>query len=115
MLESILQPINQLNASNSMIESSILQNSIQSLGGYMAQQSSIVIQNKKTSKLFFCLSLIKIHRDKKVERGAVIKALGICTRFAFLLNTYRPVLQVVLDSLVSCRTEKQEGLILSEL
>ncbi|RHZ56867.1 hypothetical protein Glove_396g3 [Diversispora epigaea] len=52
--------------------------------------------NEQEKPLLYALNLVRTRHDKEARRGAVVKAMAICTRHQYL-HIYKPVLLLALD------------------
>ncbi|KAH7913559.1 docking domain of Afi1 for Arf3 in vesicle trafficking-domain-containing protein [Hygrophoropsis aurantiaca] len=64
------------------------------------QQSS----NEAQPELLYVLNLVRTKHDKSVRRGAVVKAMAICTRHPFI-QIFKPVLLLALDDYFSAPSQ----------
>jgi hypothetical protein len=64
----------------------------------------------KTGPFLYCINLVRKKDDPTVKRGAVVKAMCICSQYNFL-EAFRPLLIIALDNYY----EKQDPAILSDL
>ncbi|KIJ32139.1 hypothetical protein M422DRAFT_783555 [Sphaerobolus stellatus SS14] len=63
----------------------------------IADADSVVTDNdQEESELLYVLNLVRTKHDKSLRRGAVVKALAICTRHPFI-QLFKPVLWIALQ------------------
>ncbi|ETW77958.1 hypothetical protein HETIRDRAFT_388025 [Heterobasidion irregulare TC 32-1] len=55
-------------------------------------------------ELLYVLNLVRTKHDKNVRRGAVVKAMAICTRYPFI-QVFKPVLLLALDDYFSAPSQ----------
>ncbi|KAJ1999561.1 hypothetical protein GGI04_004520, partial [Coemansia thaxteri] len=55
--------------------------------------------------LLYVLNLVRTKHDKEVRRGAIVKAMAVCTRHRFI-HIYRPILMLALENYYRAPTEE---------
>ena len=74
----------------------------------------IVPLQKSDRELMVCLNLVRTKKDPSVRRGAVVKALAICTSYRYV-RAFREALSQTLEALFNSKSNESSIEILSRL